>query len=77
MNNADKIKHTNLRWKIRRRIINSYLSFSAVMTSYILIFGDDTQLNNTAITLFIGSSTYVLGAVWDDKSMESLNDTKI
>jgi hypothetical protein len=62
-------------WHIRRRIVASTLIYCAVMVGYITIYGGDTELNRTianALIFLSGStiSSYVFGAVWEDKSKQ-------
>lgn len=58
-------------WRVRRRIIISTLFFCAACITYIMIWGDDTRVNETIVlgafatgTAVIGS--YVFGATWHD-----------
>jgi hypothetical protein len=61
-------------WKNRRKFMLATSAFCAVVISYIIIFGKDTTVNETAITMsfltlmgIIGS--YVFGATWQDISL--------
>ena len=60
-------------WSHRRRIIYASLLFCAGAVSYLLIYGEDTRLNETLANGFImlaGSTlgSYVFGAAWDDRN---------
>ena len=60
------------RWKIRRNIVNSTLTFSALSIIYLMLKGNDTQLHQAianGLILLSGSviGSYIFGATWDDK----------
>lgn len=61
-------------WKNRRRVVFGTLAYCAVLVAYIVISGNDTRLNETAVTgllVLAGSvvGSYVFGAVWNDKNI--------
>lgn len=63
--------HGQFEWKRRRRIIYLTLAFCAAVIGWLVLFGADTALNNTIVTVLVvlaGSviGSYVFGAVWDD-----------
>lgn len=60
-------------WGKRRFRLDLSLFGLAVLTGYIIFFGEDTSVNSAAITIMIPSyvaliGTYVFGATWDDKN---------
>ena len=62
-------------WALRRLIIMITLIFCATCVTYIVLYGDDTRVNETIIVscfalagATIGS--YVFGAVWDDRNKQ-------
>ena len=65
-------------WRNRRRTIFGALVFIGLALAYLLLFGrDDSRLHETlAFGLMTGGfgiiSTYVFGAVWDDKNLLAL-----
>ncbi|CAH1657371.1 hypothetical protein CHELA1G11_11260 [Hyphomicrobiales bacterium] len=64
-------------WKIRRWVVFIWLTFSAVLISFIVFTGTDTALNQQSVIALIASSTaiigsYVFGAVWDDNGKRRL-----
>lgn len=59
-------------WYIRRRIIATTLVFSAIIVTYLTLYGEDNRLHETIATglIFLSASvigSYVFGAVWNDK----------
>ena len=61
-------------WKIRRRIIYTTLLTCAVWVSYIMLFGDDREVNETIVSsafILCGSviGAYIFGAAWDDANV--------
>lgn len=63
-------------WKIRRTIVIISLVFCATCVTYLTIRGDDTRLHETIAqgTLLLAGGiigSYVFGAVWDDKNINS------
>lgn len=61
-------------WENRRKVIFLTLIFCAAVVAYLVVWGEDTQLNQTIANAsyllaaaVIGS--YVFGAVWDDKKV--------
>ena len=59
-------------WRIRRRIVFLSLVYCAGSVSYIMLFGDDSELNRSIVNglILLAASvigSYVFGAVWDDK----------
>ena len=70
--NEKKDKTTNGNsWIIRRRIIVLTLLYSAVSVSYLILFGEDSRLNQdiaSSLILLCASliGSYVFGAIWDD-----------
>ena len=62
-------------WRIRRAIIFMTLAFCATCITFIVLFGDDTRVNETVIVscfALAGATvgSYVFGAVWDDNNRE-------
>lgn len=61
-------------WKIRRRIVNLSLLFCASAVAWLLVAGEDSELNraiaNGAFVL-AGAviASYVFGAAWDDRNV--------
>lgn len=60
-------------WRIRRRIVVSVLIYCSLIIAYMTIYGEDTELNRTISNglIFLAGSTvssYVFGAVWEDKN---------
>lgn len=60
-------------WSVRRRIIFTTLIFCMVTVVYILAFGLDSRVAETAVisSYALAGSTigaYVFGAVWDDST---------
>lgn len=61
-------------WKIRRRIVNLSLLFCAGAVAWLLVAGEDNELNraiaNGAFVL-AGAviASYVFGAAWDDRNV--------
>jgi hypothetical protein len=60
-------------WKIRRRVVNATLIFCALVIVYLLVYGTDSNLNNTIANgiLFLAGSVvvgYVFGETWSDKN---------
>lgn len=63
-------------WRVRRRIIIGILLFCGLTVGYMVLKGEDTELNRTiasSLILLAGSTvgSYVFGAVWDDKNRKS------
>ena len=63
-------------WRIRRRVMFMALTYIATCITYILIFGQDTAVNQQAILALIAAgvsiiASYVFGAVWDDNNKRS------
>ena len=65
------------KWQFRRTVVVMSLTFCATVITFLVLYGDDTRLNETiAMGTFIlagsviGSS--VFGAVWDDKNVKSI-----
>jgi hypothetical protein len=61
-------------WHERRNAIFVALGISAYIVGYMIFKGDDTELNSTianGFILFAGtvSSSYIFGAVWDDRNL--------
>lgn len=61
-------------WKIRRRVVNATLIFCALVIMYLLVYGSDTNLNNTIANgiLFLAGSVvgcYVFGETWSDRNI--------
>ena len=61
-------------WAVRRRIIYLTLIFCAGLVIYVVGFGDDNELNRTALTCafmlaFSVIGAFVFGAVWDDRNV--------
>ena len=59
-------------WYIRRKIIITTLIFSAIIVTYLTLYGEDNRLHETIATglIFLSASvigSYVFGAVWNDK----------
>lgn len=60
-------------WKNRRRVIFSSLILCAFLVIYVMIFGEDTRVNESIV---LGSfalasaiiSAYVFGSVWQDNT---------
>lgn len=68
-------------WTVRRRIIISTLLLCAAAIFYIMLWGDDTRVNEAiilgsfgTITMVIGS--YVFGAVWSDNTSRTLTNQR-
>ena len=60
-------------WKIRRRFMFVTVAFCMLVVVLTLLFRPDTSVANTVITMAFGTitavlSSYVFGAVWDDKN---------
>ena len=60
-------------WGTRRIIIMLTLVFCASWVTHIVLFGEDTRVNETVILGCFGLAgavigSYVFGAVWDDKN---------
>lgn len=60
-------------WRIRRRIVVSVLLYCSLIIGYMVLKGEDTELNQTISNglIFLAGSTvssYVFGAVWEDKN---------
>ena len=58
-------------WPMRRRVMFAALAYLAANIEYLLIFGQDTALNQNALVAMLGVAasiiaSYVFGAVWDD-----------
>lgn len=58
-------------WENRRKVIFLSLLFSAAVILYVMVFGEDTKLNETIIQfsyIFGGSvvGSYVFGSTWED-----------
>jgi hypothetical protein len=65
-------------WKLRRRSIFGSLIFCGIIISYIIFFGKDTSVNETAIISAFGLigaiiASYIGGAVWDDYNMKKIS----
>jgi len=61
------------KWENRRKVIFGNLILDCICILYIMIFGDDTKLNETIVTFaflnaFAVTSAYVFGSVVDDKN---------
>ncbi len=59
------------KWENRRRTLFATLSFCAAIIVWVVGFGDDTRINDTALQFaFITGGgvlgTYIFGAVWED-----------
>lgn len=70
---VDESPDTGKRWQFRRTVIIMSLIFCATVITFLVLYGEDTRLNETiALGTFglsisiIGSA--VFGAVWDDKN---------
>ncbi len=68
--------NTQPSWTNRRRVMWTVLLFCMACVGYILGFGGDTQVEQTAVSMafvIIGStvSSYVFGAVWEDTKLRS------
>lgn len=66
-------------WKLRRRAVFGSLIFSATIILYIILFGQDTSVNETAVISAFGLmgaiiASYIGGAVWDDYNMKKLSN---
>ena len=65
-------------WKLRRRSIFGSLIFCGTIISYIIFFGEDTSVNETAVISAFGLigaiiASYIGGAVWDDYNMKKIS----
>lgn len=63
---------------MRRRAVFGSLIFSAIIVLYIIVFGEDTSVNETAVLSAFGLmgaivASYVGGAVWDDYNMKKIS----
>lgn len=61
-------------WRERRNAIFVSLGICAYVVGYMILKADDTELNSTianGFILFAGtvSSSYIFGAVWDDRNL--------
>lgn len=65
--------HLGKKWQFRRTVIVMSLIFCATVITFLLLYGEDTRLNETialgtfGLTISIIGSA-VFGAVWDDKN---------
>lgn len=74
--NTDEVSaDRNKKWQFRRTVVVMSLIFCATVITFLVLYGEDTRLNETiAMGTFIlagsviGSS--VFGAVWDDKNVK-------
>lgn len=60
-------------WKYRRRIVFGTLIWLVINLEYLILFGEDSALNQQAFIAMIGLfgsvvGIYVFGATWDDHS---------
>lgn len=63
-------------WPIRRRVMFAALGYIVVMTTYLILWAEDTALHRDLgnTLLYCGAAiigTYVFGAVWDDMNKRS------
>lgn len=59
-------------WYFRRKIILATLIFSAIIVTYLTVYGEDNRLNESIANglILLSASvigSYVFGAVWNDK----------
>lgn len=64
-------------WKVRRRIVHGTLIFLALVIAWLVVRGEDSELNQTIATssfLFAAAviGSYVFGAIWDDRNVMTL-----
>ena len=64
-------------WRNRRRVIFLTLFFCAFCILYIMMFGEDTRINETIVLGCFGLAFstigfYVAGAAWTDVSIEKI-----
>ena len=69
-------------WKNRKRVIFWSLYFCAFCIMYIMIFGDDTRINETIVLGCFGLAmsvigVYVAGASWSDISLEKIKNERM
>jgi len=67
------IQQSSKRWQFRRTVIVMSLIFCATIITFLLLYGEDTRLNETIAMGAFGLSisiigSAVFGAVWDDKN---------
>lgn len=72
------MSQTKPSWKMRRRAVFGSLIFSAITILYIIVFGEDTSVNETAVLSAFGLmgaivASYLGGAVWDDYNMKKIS----
>ncbi|WLR91018.1 hypothetical protein [Shinella zoogloeoides] len=58
-------------WCIRRRWMKVILGWAMINVQYLIVWGDDNELNQNALISMLGlvaaiSGSYIFGAVWDD-----------
>ena len=68
----EDLKVNSMKWKIRRRVVILTLMFCALSVVYLMLFGEDTRLNETIVVgaFFLAGSTigsYIFGATWENK----------
>lgn len=68
-------------WKIRRRIVNTTLIFCGAVILYLVLYGKDTELNQTIANglILLAASTigsYIFGATWDQKHKREVNSRR-